>query len=178
MKKQQGFTLIELMIALAIVGVLASVAWPSYQSYVTRSRVAEGLFIATELQLEVAELVDDGTSLTDLATKWNAQSGNNGATSKNVSSVLIDDVSGEITVTFNPAQLSGISATSNTLVFTPYRMVAGELKPLPNSYGSPSRTTTWACASKTNTVASAKVAPGFPPTLGTMDPKFAPSECR
>lgn len=179
MDKQKGFTLIEIMIALAIVGILASIAWPSYQTYITRSRVAEGLFIATELQLEVSQLVDDGPSLTDLAAKWNAQLGNKGATSKNVSSVLIDDASGEITVTFNSAQIGGLTATSNTLVFTPYRMVAGELKRLVDSYGvSPSLNTTWACASTSNTISSANVDPASPPTLGTMESKYAPSECR
>lgn len=58
-KLQQGFTLIELMIVMAIIGILASVAMPTYQSYAVRAQVSEGLNLTGPLQSAVAEYYND-----------------------------------------------------------------------------------------------------------------------
>ncbi len=58
MKQQQGFTLIELMIVIAIIGILAAIAIPAYQDYTIRSKVSEGLNMAGAAKLAVAETFD------------------------------------------------------------------------------------------------------------------------
>ena len=64
---QSGFTLIELMIVVAIIGILAAVAIPSYQDYTARAQVAEGVSLTSQYKTSVAEYYASRGSLADVA---------------------------------------------------------------------------------------------------------------
>ena len=72
-KMQKGFTLIELMIVVAIIGILAAIAIPAYQDYTIRAKVTEGLNLADSAKTAVAESWQSGgvTGLAAAATAWN-----------------------------------------------------------------------------------------------------------
>jgi type IV pilus assembly protein PilA len=116
-KVQQGFTLIELMIVVAIIGILAAVALPAYQDYTTRAKVSEVILMAAPAKLAVAETT---SSLGGLASVTASTSGYvfPGAT-KYVSAVAITDTTGIVTVTSTVANATG------ALLFTPSAVVTG-----------------------------------------------------
>ena len=92
---QQGFTLIELMIVVAIIGILAAVALPAYQDYTVRAKVSEGLSLAGSAKVSVAENAANGK---DFDAGFTAP-----AATDNVASVAINNADGVITVTYTAA---------------------------------------------------------------------------
>jgi type IV pilus assembly protein PilA len=111
MRAQKGFTLIELMIVVAILGVLLAIAIPAYGDYTARANVTEGLSLAASAKLSVSDYVEaNGTFPLN-----NAQAGLAPAITGNaVSNVIVTP--GLVTITFSsPSQIAG-----NTLVLSAY----------------------------------------------------------
>lgn len=133
MKAQKGFTLIELMIVVAIIGILAAVALPAYQDYTVRARVSEGLGMAAAAKSAVAENAVNGAS--NLGGGWSFTS-----STKNVSTVTINSTNGTINVVMTSAA-RGVNLT---------------LTPKSNSSALqqgivPDGPITWACTTSTDT---------------------------
>ena len=164
---QKGFTLIELMIVVAIIGILAAVALPAYQDYTVRAKVTEGLSLAGGSKTAVAENAANGATF------------NNGVTApsptKNVTSVLIANADGSITITY----VAGLSNnTAKTLILQPIDGDATATTPVKLSSASASTSNVptsgsiaWLCTS-----AGSPTRSGI--TNGTMDAKYVPANCR
>jgi len=149
-KAQAGFTLIELMIVVAIIGILAAVAIPAYQDYTVRAKVTEASSLIAPVKQAVAEAASNG----DLTTVSNATQ-----TAADSLGVALDT-----TITGNyvlKVTAAGVSATTATVTVT-FKPAAGSI---PAAIGD--KTVIWTGTKNTGSIA-------WTVTGGTLDAKYLP----
>lgn len=169
---QKGFTLIELMIVVAIIGILAAIALPAYQDYTVRAKVSEAIIAGSSAKTTLSEgfQTDGLTGLVNAAKAWNLKKAE--TASKYVNEVAADEVSPySVVIKIKADGKNGIPTGENDKII---RMSPNVNKLIPDNVAT--GPIDWACTSESALTAAARTLGNAP--VGSLTAKYAPSECR
>lgn len=172
-RANHGFTLIELMIVVAIIAILAAIAIPAYQDFAIRAKLTEGFTAAEAVKSEVSSAFAASGMSGVSAVAAEYPPGNGSTSSKYVNHVQVSDT-GTVTVIFTAGAQNGIPSAldGKTMTLTPQINQQGAYVALTDAN---SVSIDWACASDTHAVADRR---GMLTASATMPARYLPAECR